>query len=106
MNVSLCGPHSLETSTLPPMLAECELEPGRIPLPFWMRWYLFHQVGSGAARAAPDTSVISDARTMKVALRMFDPPSRRLISHIRAEPSTRLSRARDQNPQAAAPING
>src|SRR5258707_9397395 len=94
MNVSLCGPHSLETSK-PPKLAECEPEPGNMPLPFWMCWYLFHQVGSGAARAAPDISVISEAGTMKAALRMFDPPSGRLISHIRADPSTRLQRARD-----------
>src|SRR6202166_7831 len=110
MNVSLCGPHSLETSTLPPMLAECELERGRIPSPFWMCWYLFHQVGafgSGTARAAPDISVISETRTMKVTLRMFDPPSRTLISHIRADPSTRLQRARDRRqldlPDASAP---
>src|SRR5229473_3347469 len=86
-------PTSLETSTLPPMLSDCELEAGRIPLPFWMCWYLFHQVGafgSGTARAAPDTSVVSEARTTKVKMRMIGPPSRTLISHIHADPSTRL----------------
>ncbi len=54
MYVSLCGPHSLDTSTFvptvrPELLADAEG-------PCWSRyWYLFHQLGPGvefAARAA------------------------------------------------------
>src|SRR6266404_3169807 len=45
MNVSLCGPHSLETSTLPPTVRDDPLpSPGEAP--FCERyWYFAHQVG-------------------------------------------------------------
>src|SRR5579864_1025069 len=43
--VSLCGPHSLETSTLAPTLRE-EVAPGLLSAPLLSRcWYLFHQLG-------------------------------------------------------------
>src|SRR5437868_2416293 len=45
MKVSLCGPHSLETSTLAPTAVELLApELGSEPL-FRMNWYLSHQVG-------------------------------------------------------------
>src|SRR5712664_1424908 len=46
MNVSLCGPHSFETSTLLPKLTEF-VNAGAESAPlFRMNWYLSHQVGS------------------------------------------------------------
>src|SRR2546426_8070990 len=46
MYVSLCGPHSLETSTLLPTVTDAVLPlAGSEPL-FFRYWYLSHQVGS------------------------------------------------------------
>src|SRR5215472_14391941 len=45
IKVSLCGPHSLETSTFAPTLSD---DPGPAGLSagwFSRYWYLFHQVG-------------------------------------------------------------
>src|SRR5947209_10948586 len=45
INVSLCGPHSLETSTLAPTLSD-EFAPAGLSAAWFSRyWYLFHQVG-------------------------------------------------------------
>src|SRR5438270_10529461 len=45
INVSLCGPHSLETSTFAPALRE-EFAPAELSAGWFSRyWYLFHQVG-------------------------------------------------------------
>src|SRR4051812_44542575 len=46
MYVSLCGPHSFETSTLAPEATEA-VEPAAVISPFLTRyWYFSHQVGS------------------------------------------------------------
>src|SRR5262249_20384919 len=45
MNVSLCGPHSFDTSTLAPTLSE-KLVPAALSAGWVNRyWYFFHQVG-------------------------------------------------------------
>src|SRR5262245_13388924 len=45
MKVSLCGPHSFDTSTLAPTLNE-ELAPAGLSAGWFNKyWYLFHQVG-------------------------------------------------------------
>src|SRR5438132_2448424 len=69
MNVSLCGPHSFETSTFAPTASE-EIPPGLGSEPFFSRnWYLSHQVGSfriESARAAgkAPTANIRSAETI------------------------------------------
>src|SRR5882724_10749070 len=58
MNVSLCGPHSLETSTLVLVVAEAGTVTSGSGALLSRNWYLSHQVGSfatGAASALPDT---------------------------------------------------
>src|SRR5450759_2435879 len=45
MYVSLCGPHSFETSTLLLSDNEPALEAGRRGPPLWMYWYFSHHVG-------------------------------------------------------------
>src|SRR5947208_7982988 len=66
MNVSLCGPHSFETSTFAPTASE-EIPPGLGSEPFFSRnWYLSHHVGSlriESARASwrtPTATIRSD----------------------------------------------
>src|SRR5262245_34003441 len=45
MNVSLCGPHSFDTSTFCPTMFDA-LTPALGSDPFFSRyWYLFHQLG-------------------------------------------------------------
>src|SRR5437868_10316131 len=51
MNVSLCGPHSLETSTLLPDEVAAVLTKASGPL-LSRYWYLSHQVGFFASLAA------------------------------------------------------
>src|SRR5258708_6070879 len=47
MNVSLCGPHSFETSTLEPTVSEAVLA-GAASAACWDRyWYFAHQTGEG-----------------------------------------------------------
>src|SRR4051812_30462192 len=61
MNVSLCGPHSLETSTLVAVDDDAAVTSGSAPL-LRMNWYLSHQVGSfatGAASAALEKAAAS-----------------------------------------------
>src|SRR5262245_10800001 len=48
MKVSLCGPHSFDTSTLPLTMAEVVLSGAASPPLSRMNWYLLHQVGSCA----------------------------------------------------------
>src|SRR6478609_4718488 len=80
MNVSLCGPHSLETSTLVPTLTEAVVP--RLPSEplFKMNWYLSHQVGSweafwAFARRAPGEAV--SARIIKDIRKRID--NRKLV---------------------------
>src|SRR5215510_14297163 len=52
MNVSLCGPHSFDTSTLPLTLIEDVLNGAASPPLSRMNSYLLHQVGSCELLAA------------------------------------------------------
>src|SRR5207237_9075503 len=66
MNVSLCGPHSLETSTLVPKAPAAEGAVDRTALGplLRMNWYLSHQVGffeSLTASAGHEMSAIASA---------------------------------------------
>jgi hypothetical protein len=54
--VSLCGPHSFDTSTLAPTAKEDAAAPA-IPEPFFKRlWYFTHQVGRSGLRVCAEAS--------------------------------------------------
>src|SRR5256884_2767758 len=76
MYVSDCGPHSFETSTFVPYAIDCVAPPAASAPPFWMYWYLSHQVGSfGSSPACADevmTNAASAAR--EVRFRMMTAP--------------------------------
>src|SRR5712692_6607207 len=82
MNVSLCGPHSFETSTFVPTASE-EIPPGLGPEPFLSRnWYLSHQVGflrieSAAANRTPRAQTARKTRAIR---RVMGPPGKCLES--------------------------
>src|SRR6516225_3773987 len=74
MNVSLWGPHSFETFTLEPTVADPVVPTAPVSVPAWMNWYFCHQVGSFelllARAGTAATNPISETRRT----RMLTPP--------------------------------
>src|ERR671934_656264 len=85
MNVSLCGPHSLETSTFVPLLGAAGLVCRTSAPLLAMKRYLSHQVGScevfaasaglPAARASANEAIAVRMYNLRVGKRTHTPPN-------------------------------
>src|SRR6266545_7874342 len=75
MNVSLCGPHSLETSTLAPAAMEV-VTPGAGSAPdLAINWYLSHQVGLSDLLVCADSETVTPRiRNANKSLFVMQPP--------------------------------